>query len=327
MSCLVSVIVPVHNTEQYLPHCIESVLNQSFTHFELLLIDDGSTDGSCLICDEYAERDCRVRVFHEKNGGVSSARNRGLDVARGEFIVFLDADDYVESHYLEHLMSSDADVVLTGMCKFGAKNEKSTPKEFSYFGIDELPRHWNILPVINYLYCFSTAKRFRAQLIRENGIRFNSSLFFSEDMCFNMLYYSHADTFAELPYSDYMYRIDNVNRNKKYKMSAEQVICHFEYLDSCFQQLYNRVVQGSLSFVRDDTYLRLIRKFYYFLMQDSIAMSSFVYNIRLFRRRVWVDYLLSLLQGKREKRVMREAVRFPYFTYCIEVRLRKVLLF
>ena len=102
----ISVIVPVYNTAQFLPRCIESILSQSFTDFELLLIDDGSTDGSGKICDAYAEKDNRIRVFHKENGGVSSARNLGLDNARGEWVTFVDSDDYVSPVILEKCLES-----------------------------------------------------------------------------------------------------------------------------------------------------------------------------------------------------------------------------
>ena len=92
----ISVIIPVYNAEKYLYRCIDSVLVQTFTNWELLLIDDGSKDSSGVICDEYAAKDARVRVFHKENGGVSSARNLGLDNARGEWVAFVDSDDYIE---------------------------------------------------------------------------------------------------------------------------------------------------------------------------------------------------------------------------------------
>lgn len=95
-----SIIVPVYNAEAYLPRCIGSILSQTFTDFELLLINDGSTDNSGNICDAYAQRDDRVRVFHKKNGGVSSARNLGIDNAKGEWIAFCDADDYISNDFL-----------------------------------------------------------------------------------------------------------------------------------------------------------------------------------------------------------------------------------
>lgn len=95
----ISIIVPVYNVEQYLPRCIYSILNQSFADFELLLIDDGSKDKSGAICDEYAAKDSRIRVFHKENGGVSSARNIGLENARGEWLSFIDGDDVITEGY------------------------------------------------------------------------------------------------------------------------------------------------------------------------------------------------------------------------------------
>ena len=113
---VISVIIPVYNTEQYLLRCIDSVMAQTYQDFELLLIDDGSKDSSGTICDEYAEKDSRVRVFHKENGGVSSARNVGLDNARGEWITFVDADDWIESDMLELLLrkgeETGADIVM-----------------------------------------------------------------------------------------------------------------------------------------------------------------------------------------------------------------------
>ena len=92
MGSLLTIIIPVYNTAPYLPDCLTSILGQTFSDFELLLIDDGSTDGSGTICDEYAKKDHRIRVFHKDNGGVSSARNLGLDNARGEWVYFVDSD-------------------------------------------------------------------------------------------------------------------------------------------------------------------------------------------------------------------------------------------
>ena len=112
----ISVIVPVYKAEQYLPRCIDSILSQEFTDFELLLIDDGSPDGSGKLCDEYAARDSRIKVFHKENGGVSSARNLGLDKACGEWIMFADADDWFskEAMKLSIECSEKYDIVRFG---------------------------------------------------------------------------------------------------------------------------------------------------------------------------------------------------------------------
>lgn len=102
---LISVIVPIYNVEEYLKRCIESIVNQTFKNLEIILVDDGSTDASGEICDKYAEKDTRIKVIHKKNGGLSSARNAGIDVAQGKYIAFLDSDDWIESNLYEYLYS------------------------------------------------------------------------------------------------------------------------------------------------------------------------------------------------------------------------------
>lgn len=118
---MVSCIIPVYNTQKYLPRCIESVLAQTFVDWEMLLIDDGSTDASGSICDEYAAKDERIRVFHKENGGISSARNLGLNYAQGEWIFFVDSDDSLPKTSLESLLSrsSDANIIAGGFFSFG----------------------------------------------------------------------------------------------------------------------------------------------------------------------------------------------------------------
>lgn len=122
MSCenpLVSVIVPVYNVEIYLSRCIDSILNQTYGNLQVLLIDDGSPDRCPVICDEYASKDSRIEVIHKKNGGLSDARNAGLNISKGEYIVFVDSDDYIDSRYVETMiraaLESSASLV---MCNF-----------------------------------------------------------------------------------------------------------------------------------------------------------------------------------------------------------------
>lgn len=99
----ISIIVPIYNVEKYLPKCIESILSQTFTNFELILVNDGSKDRSGIICDEYASKDNRIKVIHKENGGVSSARNSGVDLASGKYIGFVDPDDYIKKDMYERL--------------------------------------------------------------------------------------------------------------------------------------------------------------------------------------------------------------------------------
>lgn len=102
---MLSVIVPVYNVEKYLPTCIESILRQTMEELELILVDDGSTDRSSLICDEYAKTDLRIKVIHQKNGGLSAARNTGLRSAQGRYISFVDSDDFIRQDMYEVLLN------------------------------------------------------------------------------------------------------------------------------------------------------------------------------------------------------------------------------
>ena len=119
---IISVIVPVYNAENYLHRCIDSILAQTFTDFELLLINDGSTDNSGEICNAYAQKYPCIRMFHKNNGGVSSARNLGLTKANGEWIVFVDSDDWIEPHYLNVLYQNGKYDLVT--CYWRVLNDK-----------------------------------------------------------------------------------------------------------------------------------------------------------------------------------------------------------
>ena len=125
---LLSIIVPVYKVENYLPKCIDSILAQTFTDFELILVDDGSPDNCPALCDAAAEKDARVRVIHQKNGGLSAARNAGLDAARGAWIGFVDSDDYIAPEMYEVLyqavQSTGADLAL---CDYAEVDEAGTP--------------------------------------------------------------------------------------------------------------------------------------------------------------------------------------------------------
>lgn len=121
MKGMISVIVPVYNVEKYLERCLDSIREQSYTKLQMILIDDGSSDLSGSICDNYKERDTRIEVIHKTNGGLSSARNAGLDVAIGDYIAFVDSDDWIEPEMLETMLEDmaqfDADMVVTGYAK------------------------------------------------------------------------------------------------------------------------------------------------------------------------------------------------------------------
>lgn len=127
---LISVIVPVYNVEKFLPRCVDSILAQTYSNLEILLVDDGSKDASGTICDEYAAKDTRIRAIHKENGGLSSARNAGIDAAKGEYLAFVDSDDWIEpdsyAHMLGMLKKYDAKLACAGRYDVDGKTEEKT---------------------------------------------------------------------------------------------------------------------------------------------------------------------------------------------------------
>lgn len=198
----ISVIVPVYNVEKYLPRCIDSILSQTFKDFELLLIDDGSPDNCGRICDEYAQKDCRVRVFHKLNGGVSSARNLGLDNAQGEWIAFIDSDDYVDENYLAELLKvtelegTDFVVILNAIKKYTENRyivltDESLVDLFSLYEFHRNGCPWG--------------KLYKHNIIRNKNLRFNKNIHLGEDVIFAILYLLEIETVVVISSDKYFY--------------------------------------------------------------------------------------------------------------------------
>src|SRR5690606_28111374 len=172
----ISINIPIYNAELFLKKCINSVLNQTFENFELLLINDGSTDKSGQICDDYSQKDERIKVFHKKNGGVSSARNFGIRNSSGKLLCFIDADDWIESDYLKNIISkNNADLVISNIksinekgVKFNSLHSKSEMRTENFFVPDDFFDGNQFI-----LSNSPVAKTFKTDIIINNNIYFN----------------------------------------------------------------------------------------------------------------------------------------------------------
>ena len=205
-----SIIIPVYNKICYLSGLLEQVMVQTFRDFEGLLIDDGSTDGSEAVCDEFAAKDPRFRVFHIPNGGVSHARNVGLDVARGEYITFIDSDDGVRPGYLENLVcaisESGADLVVSGYEKVDADGlvlNTVIPESTGLVSFFGLLTDFGRVQLQTGLYGCCVAKLFPRALVR--NIRFDESLRLAEDFDFYLNLYAVIETVFLDDHMDYLY--------------------------------------------------------------------------------------------------------------------------
>lgn len=194
---LISVIVPVYNVGKYLPRCIESILRQTYQNFELLLIDDGSPDRAGEICDSYAKKDERIRVVHKENAGVSSARNKGLDLARGEYISFIDADDWVREDYLEKLLAPmlkhDVQMVVGGMEFRNIDLRKSYILE-QQLDVQTSSKDimWEFFIEKSALSRGPCVKLYVKSIIEKYHIRFNQTITWGEDTIFLHEYWKKA---------------------------------------------------------------------------------------------------------------------------------------
>lgn len=225
MSGLISIIVPAYNAEKTITRCTQSILEQSAGDFELLLIDDGSTDRTGEICDRFAETDCRIKVFHKPNGGVSSARNLGLDNANGEWITFVDSDDWVKKDYLSHmlsLVSGNTDLVIaysTMVSKEGYRTEKYPELRINNENIDMLftacDMHWHTAP---------WGKLYKMEIIRNNRIYFPSGMQIGEDAYFLYTYIMYVNNIYVSSQTDYYYVTDMGNSLTKQIHSVESEI-------------------------------------------------------------------------------------------------------
>ena len=206
----VSIVVPVYNVEKYLPECIESILVQTFVNFELLLIDDGTPDQSGIICDEYAKKDSRIRVFHKQNGGVSSARNLGLREAKGEWVVFVDSDDWVESNYISSMFryTCDFDFVLAGWHTFSHSNIQMSGVKFmdeNYIG-NEISKLFSKHQI--YRFGGPISKMYKLSLIRQNCYSFNEKINYAEDLLFMLQYIQSVSSIKLIGDQSYFYRVN-----------------------------------------------------------------------------------------------------------------------
>ena len=204
---LISVVTPVYNAARYLREAVDSVLAQTYAHFEMLLVDDGSTDASGEICDAYARADARIRVFHTPNGGLSHARNIGFDAARGEWIFFIDSDDAIAPQALETLLRGAAgcDTVICLMETFpenmfreAALREEKTYRSFRAMLEDYLSGA--------YFFNFNSACGRLYRNSRSPAMRFDESVRWAEDMIFNLEYLPQCGGVRVIPDKLYRYR-------------------------------------------------------------------------------------------------------------------------
>jgi len=221
----VSVIVPVYNAEKYLTECVDSILSQTLRDIEVILVDDGSTDASPALCDTYAEKDPRVKVIHKMNGRAASARNAGIRIAQGDYIAFVDSDDWISPDMYENMLAAGADVCLCDYVRFQGSSEFPFTQPNIREGFydkeqirEEVYPHLVMDGVEFPITISNWAMLIRRSVITENHLSYREDILISEDAPFGSEVLYCAGSFAYLKGQRfYHYRITENSASKSYK--------------------------------------------------------------------------------------------------------------
>lgn len=270
----ISVIVPVFKVENVLHYCIDSILNQTFNDFELILIDDGSPDNSGKICDEYAKIDSRVKVVHKENEGVSVARNAGLELAKGKYICFVDSDDYIQRDYLEKLIlakKSNTDCQNI-WCKFLTVNDYKHNLDMEHIYCKE--HKYSIKDIMTlhekWLDAGPVCKLYDKDIITNNNIRFNQNLSLGEDLTFNFEYLDY--TSGDIVVIDCeLYNYVNTNINSLSNKYYENMFDIYKQLNS---MMYRHMKKWNCDEIQFDKYYSACFYKYEVVMKNTFHTDS-----------------------------------------------------
>lgn len=213
---LISIVVAVYNAEKTIKKCVDSLLGQTYKNIEIILIDDGSVDSSGEICDEYAKTNDRIRVIHQKNSGVSAARNIGIEASAGKYICFVDSDDYVEAVYAETMLNCYKEHSTVPICGFVYHDEvnKMSPRSYVWSGGAELVSLGESFRLNAELYLTALwNKLFDNDEIKKHNIRFDENLSMGEDLRFSVEYFQKTNTENVFAFSDTLYHYTKLSED------------------------------------------------------------------------------------------------------------------
>ena len=255
---LLSIIVPVYNVKPYLKKCVESIINQTYTNLQIILVDDGSTDGSQNICDEFAQKDSRIVVIHKENGGLSTARNMGMDKAKGEYIAFVDSDDWLEPNMYEALISQlekhEADIVACSFyeCKGDEKKAVGDSKNIRVIDTEEIFINKNQLRFLVW------NKVFRRSFVEE--MRFVPGQVYEDfHFCRQVFLKTKRLVYLDVPF--YNYRISRPgNTNSSFKPGRMCIFGEFDALINDLAALHYNKARAAMIIYALEFYRRLYKE-------------------------------------------------------------------
>ena len=320
---LISVIVPVYNVEKYLNKCVHSILEQTYRNLEIILVDDGSTDNSGVLCDELSKSDKRIAVFHQKNGGLSSARNLGIKNSHGQMLSFIDSDDFIERDMLEvlysHLMNYEADISVCGYTMLYPDKERIICNGMEVKVYDKLEALKNMF-LVNDIGFISCNKLFKKSLF--DNITFPIGKHF-EDINTIGKVISKAEKVIYDPISKYNYiqRNDSINGNNFQKRKFDKKIydLYFASMD-----VYNFIEKNYPSILYEASIgcinynLRVINQLIVFKIKDEKVYQKTKKLIKSNLKKIINDSKISIF-----RKIQYILYCYGYFIYRIIIRIMK----
>lgn len=329
---IVSIIVPVYNAQNTICRCINSILSQTYPNFELLLVDDGSRDESGAICDEYAEQDDRIKVFHKENGGVSAARNFALDHAQGEYIQFLDSDDWITPDATQKLVRAaeehQCDMVISNFYRVvdDRVSVKGDIEKDDVLTREEYAEHMMESPA-DFYYGVLWNKLYRRTIIESHKLRMNQDISWCEDFLFNLEYIRYADRFYALNVPLYYYvktKGSLVSQGMSISATIQMKLTVFEY----YNQLYKDILD-------ENEYQKSRLKVYRFFLDaasDGIVPPTILPSVqKLGTERVQVDPDMLeevgvMADAYRERKLLERCLESAAIQYDLTLKEALVLL-
>ena len=330
----VSVIVPIYKVEKYLRQCVDSILNQTFQDFELILVDDGSPDNCPAICDEYASKDKRVVVLHKKNGGLVSAWKAGVEIAKGEYIAFIDGDDFVEFTYLETLldnMSDDIDVVCMHCQRYyddnRAENYKINALSAGVYEVDTLKDRL-ILDGGDYHKLIANcrwAKLFKTSAVKDNAKYCLEEVSFGEDQQLTIGILFESKKIKLVDEYKYYYRFNQASIVNSYKQKLWERVCllidtlssipQVQAVGSAYRQLNTQLLLYVNDCLRNEQYFgKGLSKKYFLQIANDDRTKQALQNCDTAKMGRLDSKIIKCVRKKRFLRL--KYILFIYFIYC-----------
>ena len=317
----VSIIVPVYNKGQYLQECIDSICKQSYQNFELILIDDGSTDNSGNICDKAADSDNRIIVFHTENKGVGAARNLGINKAKGEYIMFVDADDMLDCRCLQIMvdnMEPEIDIVYSGICAIHEnKKEKILLAKNGTYSVNEFFKELSNYN-IQFYYFGPIAKLIRNKF-NKLDIRFEKQENIGEDIIFNMSLLCKVKKIKFIAEDLYYFRADSENSLSKSKYNSK-------YFCQRYMKIYRKTIK-TISYVGNidehKKYIQCLRNKLVKMMVRNVVFDDEIVGIKnkikylKILRKKFVDYDFLDIQNEIEIKQKIVIILLKYKQYLL----------